>query len=171
MLQGQPAGAPPKHAVGPGHAGRRPLRALRVRGGPAPRALLRRRPSGAHRGSHTPQHLLTLREAWLFESAQPRPGRSLLERFQWPGWQQGLGQQGVLLRLPPSPPHPAATTAALKVSSEGHVLGNLGVMDTRPRSFPAGALHACILTASMHASTTGWLLLRSIRRRAASQAP
>lgn len=32
--------------------------------------------------------------------------------------------------LPPPPP---------QVSSEGHVLGSLGVMDIKPRSFPAGA--------------------------------
>jgi PAS domain-containing protein len=39
------------------------------------------------------------------------------------------------------PPHVRFFAAAPLVSSEGHVLGNLGVMDTRPRSFPAGTLN------------------------------
>jgi hypothetical protein len=38
-------------------------------------------------------------------------------------------------------PHVRFYSGAPLVSSEGHVLGSLGIMDIKPRSFPAGALN------------------------------
>lgn len=71
-----------------------------------------------------------------------------------PAWMRlGSAARGACLFLMPRGPQagPAARRAtrlppalpAWQVSSDGHVMGSLGVMDIKPRIFPAGERHRC----------------------------
>lgn len=55
-------------------------------------------------------------------------------------------------KLPSMRHHPSTSYVHRQVSSDGHVLGSLGIMDVKPRSFPAGACLRYVVcgTGSVH---------------------